>query len=306
MKDNLKELLNIPNILEVKRLFLDYKVKQNLDYNFLKKAENNSKRIFVYRIIYKSNGKKIVGYIVEPKKGKDLPCIIWNRGGSRDFGAIRVSQLFGGFSTIASLALQGYVVIATQYPGVDGGEGLDNMGSEDDIDSILDLYKILKKYKRADSKNVGMYGHSRGAMMTYMCLTKVNWLKAAVAISGPTDEINSPKFRKGWEEHQVNMYGGSKKDKKKRSAIYFADKISSKTPLLIMHGTSDWRVNPLDSINLAHKLQENKKPYRLIMYEGADHGLTEVYEHYTSEAINWFNRFIKNKEKFPNLKPHGF
>lgn len=303
MKDNLREIERIPSIVEIQRLQLVDKIKELLGPSLTKIAEKNSRDIFVYRITYKSKGKKIVGYIVEPRKGNNLPCIIWNRGGSRDFGAIKIGSLFG--LIIANLAMNGYIVIATQYPGVAGGEGIDKMGSEEDIASILDLYKILKQYKRANTNKVGMYGHSRGGMMTYMCLARVKWLKAAVAIASPTDEVNSSKFRKGWEEHQIKMYGGSEEEKKKRSAIYLANKFSRKTPILIMHGTADWRVNPLDSIKIAKKLYENKIPYKLIMYEGADHGLTEVNNKFKGEVFDWFDRFLKKSEKLPSVKPHG-
>lgn len=300
MKDNLKELEKIPLILEIKRMKLNNKIKKLLG----KEAEKNSKKIFVYRIIYKSKGKKIVGFIVEPRKGNKLPCILWNRGGSRDFGSIKWGDLFGTHS-MAPLALNGYIVIATEYPGVAGGEGLDKMGSEEDIASILDLHKILKSYKRADDKRVGMGGFSRGGMMTYMCLARVKWIKAAVLGSAPTDEVNASKFRKGWAEHQKRMYGGSLVEKKKRSAIYWANKINKKTPILLMQGTSDWRVNPQDSMRMSQELYKNKVPYRLILFEGADHVLSEVKDEYSRQILEWFDRFVKNKEKLPNLKSHG-
>lgn len=303
MIDNLEELKKIPQIVEIKRVYLTDEIKKLLGENLAKEAEENSKNLFVYKIIYKSRGKKIVSYIVEPTKGEKLPCIIYNRGGSRDFGAIKIGSLFG--LTIANLAMNGYIVIATQYRGVAGGEGIDKMGSEEDIASILDLYNILKQYRRADTAKVGMYGHSRGGMMVYMCLARVKWLKATVAVASPSDELNSDNFRKDWAEHQKRMYGGSLKEKKRRTALLWADKFCKKTPLLIMHGTSDWRVNPLNSIQLAEKLHRYKIPFKFIMYEGADHGLTEVSNEYKKEAINWFDRYLKRGEKLPNLKPHG-
>lgn len=303
MVDNLETIKHIPNIIEVKRLLLTEEIKKLLGSSLAEKAEENSKNIFVYKIVYKSRGKRIVGYIVEPIKGEKLPCIIWNRGGSREFGAIKIGSLFG--LTIANLAMDGYIVIATQYRGVAGGEGVDKMGSEEDITSILDLYKILKRYKRANTTKIGMYGHSRGGMMTYMCLARVKWLKAAVAIAAPSDEINAHKFRKEWTEHQKNMFGGSLEEKKRRSAILWTNKFNKKTPLLIIHGTADWRVNPLDSIRIAEKLYENKIPYRLILYEGADHGLTEVNNQFKKEVFDWFDRFLKKKDRLPNLKLHG-
>lgn len=306
MKDNLKKLEKIPQILEIKKLILDKELKDILGSYWSKEAIKNSRKILAYRIIYKSRGKKIVGYIVEPRKGNKLPCIIWNRGGSRDFGSIRQGQLFGvGRSSIAELALNGYIVIATQYPGVAGGEGIDMAGGDEDIGSILDLYKILRKYARADHTRVGMEGFSMGGLKTYMCLRKVKWIRAAVIGGAPTDEVNASKFRKFWEKRQKELYGGSMAEKKKRSALYWANELPKKTPLLIMHGTSDWRVNPMDSLKISERLFEYKIPHRLIMFEGADHGLTEHREEYLKQLISWFDRFVKGKEKLPNMKFHG-
>jgi len=304
MPNNQKELNKIPQIIQVKRLQLSDKVKKLLGPYWAKEAEKNKNKIYVYKIVYKVKGKKIVGYIVEPRKGKNLPCIIWNRGGTGDFGSIRLGQLFAK-PTIAPLAIEGYIVIATQYPGVAGGEGIDRWGDDLGMASILDLYKILKNYKRADHTRTGMFGHSRGGCMTYMSLSKVKWIKAAVVGAAPTNEIRASKWRKGWAEHQKKMYGASINEKKKRSAIFWANKINKKTPILIMHGTADWRVNPLDSIDMSVELYKNRVPYRLIIYEGADHGISEFSEDYKKQTIDWFNRFLKKKDKLPNLKQHG-
>ena len=302
---SLESISKIKEVIEAKELTLSNEVKKILGKKLSKKAENISKKIRVYRIIYKSNKNKVVGYILEPKLLKNkLPCIIWNRGGSRDFGAIKMGKLFGGFGFMAELCLEGYIVIATQYPGVAGGTGIDKMGGKEDIDSVLDLYKILKSYKKADTSRVGMIGHSRGGLMTYLSLKKVKWIKAAVIGSAPTDEVNAHKFRKDWLKHQITLYGGGLDERKKRSPILWANKLDKK-PILLVHGTSDWRVNPLNSINMAEKLLINKVPYKLIIYEGDDHGLNKNFEDYKKQTFEWFNRFVKNKGKMPNLKPHG-
>ena len=82
-------------------------------------------------------------------------------------------------------------------------------------------------------------------------------------------------------------------------------KFSKKTPLLIMHGLADWRVNPTDSFRLAQKLYEKKIPYRLIMFEGADHAISEYLETRNKYTFEWLDRFLKQNEPLPILKPHG-
>ncbi|MBI2627390.1 prolyl oligopeptidase family serine peptidase [Candidatus Nomurabacteria bacterium] len=299
MKDNLEKIRKLPLVLEARRVFLK-EISNNLVPELFKKAKKSNRNIFVYKIIYKSQGHKVVGYIIEPSKGKKLPNIIWNRGGSNNIGAIKLGQLF---TKIAKFAEHGYITIATQYSGGGGSEGRDEFGGSD-IKDVLNLYKILKGYKRSDISNIGMYGISRGGLMTYLSLARVKWIKAAVVISAPTDQLSAVKFREGWKQHQIKMYGGSLKESKKRSPIFWIKKFNKKTPLLIMHGSADWRVNPKDSILLAEKLYKKKIPYRLIIFEGGDHALSEYSKARNKYAFEWFDRFLK-KEKLPLLVPHG-
>lgn len=304
-KDNTDKLKKIDLIVGVERIFFDARVEEilrgKLDAASFAVVQKNSKAVFVYRIIYRSDKNRVLGFVVEPKQGGKLPCVIYNRGGSRDFGAIKLGNLFGN---IAEFAKRGYVVVASNYAGSSGSEGTDDFGGKT-LTDVLNLYKILKQYKRADTTRIGMYGWSRGALMTYRCLAKVHWLKAAVVGAGPTDEVYAPKFRKGWREHQMDMYGGSRAEQIKRSALYWSEKFFKKSPILIMHGTADWRVSPLDSIQLATKLYEQKVPHRLVMFEGGDHSVSEYKKERDELAYAWFERFVKNREKLPNLKPHG-
>jgi len=121
MLDNSEKIRKLPLILQVERVTLKG-ISGKFALELLKKAKKNDKKIFVYKIIYKSQGHKVVGFIVEPKKGKKLPNIIWNRGGSGDVGAIRIEQLF---TKIGKFAEHGYITIATQYSGAGGSEGKD-------------------------------------------------------------------------------------------------------------------------------------------------------------------------------------
>lgn len=298
----LLQKINSSLILEIEELKLTSEIEKGLGIGDTKIARKNSKLLNIYRIIYKSQNYNVVGFIVEPKKGAILPCVIYNRGGSGDFGKIKIENLFIG--QITQFALNGYIVIASQYRGNDGQEGIDDWGGEN-IEDILNLYKILTRYKRADIKKIGMYGGSRGGAMTYIVNSKVKWLKAIATKAGVADLILNTKQRPEMQKNFKIRFGGSKIEKIKRSALYWTEKFPKNVPVLMMHGTSDWRVSPTDSLRLAQKLLEQKVPYRLIMYEGGDHQLTDVRKESTYTAIQWFDRFVKNREKLPNMKPHG-
>lgn len=269
------------------------------DSPILSLAIKNKDLVNVYQISYLSLGLKIAGFVVEPKNKQGLlPCVIWNRGGSRDFGAI---SSLNCYVPMARIAIEGYIVFASQYSGGPGSEGTDDWGDKN-IEDVLVLKKVIQEWPNADSKNIGMFGSSRGGFMTYHALSKVIWIRAAVIIAGCADQIYAAKHREGWRKHQISLYGKSKQEQIKRSPLYWPEKIHKKTPILIMHGTADGHVDVQDSIKMSQKLYQQKVPFRLYIYEGAGHGLMEFKKESNQQVLEWFGRFLKNKEKLPNLK----
>jgi len=300
---NTKTLKNCPSIINIEELDLKDVVKKKTDKKIQKSISERLDRVKIHRILYKVGKLKVVGFIVFPKKGKDLPCVLHLRGGSRDFGQITEEKLVYMHSFLAD---NGYVVISTQYPGVDGGDGKDDWGGSDSMASIKKLKDILNWIPKADTKRIGVMGHSRGGSMAYMLLREVKWLKVAVIGGASTDEFKAAKERKGWREHQINVYGKSKAEQLKRSPIKWVDDLPKKVPMLICHGTSDWRVLADHSILISKELYDHKIPHRLIIYEGADHGITEFWRHYRREVLDWFDKYLVKDSKLPNMKLHGF
>jgi dipeptidyl aminopeptidase/acylaminoacyl peptidase len=73
----------------------------------------------------------------------------------------------------------------------------------------------------------------------------------------------------------------------------------------MLHGNSDWRVKPEQSLNLALEFEKNRIPYRLIMFEGGDHGISEHKDEVNEQVLNWFDKYLKNDEQLPNMEYHG-
>ena len=132
--------------------------------------------IEIYVITYLSDGLRINGLLVKPKQKGEYPCVIFNRGGNRDFGSLNMAH---GAITLGQIAKEGYVVIASQYRGNGGSEGNEEFGG-DDVNDVTILPKVLKEIEGADTSKIGMYGWSRGGMMTYIALTKMSEIKAVV------------------------------------------------------------------------------------------------------------------------------
>src|SRR5690348_6928004 len=70
--------------------------------------------INLYKVVYLSDGLKVIGFIAEPKAKGKYPCIIANRGGRWNFSLWRPKWVAWYLGTMASW---GYTVVASQYRG---------------------------------------------------------------------------------------------------------------------------------------------------------------------------------------------
>jgi dipeptidyl aminopeptidase/acylaminoacyl peptidase len=260
----------------------------------------------LFEITYLSDGLKIKGFLIEPKAKDKYPCVIFNRGGNRDFGMLtppRIARIGG------KLASKGYVIIASNYRGVGGGEGLEEFGGAD-VNDVLNLIPVLSHIEKADTSRIGMYGWSRGGMMTYIALTKTNRIKAAVVGGAVADNFETIRDRPAMETNVISelvpdYYENKETALEKRSAIKWADKFPKNVPILMLHGNADWRVNADQSLHLALEFQKYRIPYRLIIFEGADHGISEFRNETQNQTISWFDRYLKNGEPLPDMEYHG-
>jgi dipeptidyl aminopeptidase/acylaminoacyl peptidase len=263
-----------------------------------------SRSVDFSRIVYSSDGLRVVAYVAQPKAPGKYPCIIANRGGNRSFGQWNAGSIEHFLGTMASW---GYVVIASQYRGNDGESGSEEFGGKD-VNDVLNLVPVLAQIPNADTSLIGLEGGSRGGMMTYLAMKKNCRYKAAVVTAGITDAPASINSRPEMEEvfrALVPGYAAHKESElKSRSALYWPEQLCP-TPLLIMHGSSDWRVAPAQSVALVQKLLELKFPVRFILYEGADHGLNEVQKEAMAETRRHFDRYLRKDAKLPVMEPHG-
>lgn len=121
-------------------------------------------------------------------------------------------------------------------------------------------------------------------MMTYLALTRTDRIRAAVALAGPTDLVP------GLED---------------RSAMHFVDHFPRTAPILIVHGTADWRVSPTDSLSLARLLLDRRIPFRLVLLEGGDHVLNEYELDVQIMIRDWLTRYLAPGACLPDMQPRG-
>lgn len=234
--------------------------------------KDNSSEIDTYNIRYKSDDCEVVSYLSVPKscleEKKSYPCIIYNRGGNREYGANTPEY-------IASMAESSQkVIFASQYRGVSGGTGQDEFGGND-LHDVLKLVDLCEAFSFVDMEQLYMMGISRGGMMTYMAIREDERIKKAVVVAGEADNFM------GWEEREdmhdvyMDLIGATPEEKpeeyEKRSATYWADEI--KCPVLIIHSKGDKKVSYAQAEKMAQCLKEAGKEYKLVTYEDDEHGL---------------------------------
>jgi dipeptidyl aminopeptidase/acylaminoacyl peptidase len=240
-----------------------------------------------------------------PTGGGPFPAVISNRGGNftlsvwTDAAAVQV---------LGRWASWGYVAAASQYRGAGDSEGHDDYGGAD-VDDVLNLLPVLDALPQVDRARIGMTGASRGGMMTYLALTQTDRIRAAIVVSGLSDLFENgrarPEMESNFKRFMPDYAADREEALRKRSAIRWVDRIPKNVPILVEHGTADWRVSVSQGFEMAHALAESKHPVRLIVYEGGSHGVPEfAAERFAAERA-WFDKYVRDGKAWPDLKPHG-
>ncbi|HEX8294304.1 MAG TPA: prolyl oligopeptidase family serine peptidase, partial [Pyrinomonadaceae bacterium] len=236
----------------------------------------NSPDLELLKIKYMSDGLKVSGFVYKPKEtaGKRLPAVIWNRGGAGEETIISAANYLH-FYEMHRLASEGFVVLASQYRGYDGGEGKDEVGGADTND-VLNLFPVARSLGYVDMERVFMFGFSRGAQMTLQAVRRGAPVRAVAVVGAPTDMWLSFRENPGIRDLiQSNWAGGEarrEQNMEERSAVRWADRLA--VPLLIFQGGADPAVSPNQALALARKLEETGNLSELVVYARDDHFVT--------------------------------
>jgi dipeptidyl aminopeptidase/acylaminoacyl peptidase len=233
-------------------------------------------------IRYKSSDDlEIPGYLVLPKgvAPKNLPVVVFPHGGpwGRDsWGYNSYAQFF---------ANRGYAVLMPNFRASDGyGKKFLDAGNkewgEKMQDDITWGVKYLINQGIADPKHIGIMGGSYGGYATLAGVTFTPDLyAAAVSIVGPSNLItllNSiPPY---WESIRKTFYlrmgdpttEEGKQQLIRQSPLTYVAKI--KTPLMVVQGANDPRVNKAESEQIVTALRQRGFPVEYILAPDEGHG----------------------------------
>ena len=248
--------------------------------------------VTVSAMVYDSDGLKVTGIEVLPllQPGEKIPLLIYNRGGSGDYGMLSPGQVTALMAPFAHKRRMG--VLASNYRGNGGSEGAEGWGGSD-VRDVLNLIDLGKQQPWWDGKNVFMLGWSRGGMMTYLALKHGAQVNAAVVGAGVTDLFDNfarrPEMEKMVAERFIPNFAAHREVlMRERSAVCWPEKITA--PLLMLHGDADDRVDVCEARSLYQKLQALGAEVRYVEYPGGDHGLKRQWKAWAQEAADWFER----------------
>lgn len=261
------------------------------------------------------DGTELQGILIYPtnfEEGQKYPMITTVHGGPE-------SHYNHGWVTSYSdpgqvAAAQDYFVFYPNYRGSTGRGEVFAKSSQGDlagaefndivagVDELIDVGLV-------DSAKVGVTGGSYGGYATgWMATRYTDRFAGGVMFVGISNNISKwgtsdiPEElylvharERIWEDYQGFL---------ERSPIYHAGQ--AKTPLLIMAGKEDTRVDPGQSYELyRHIKTRTETPVRLVLYPEEGHGninATARFD-YNLRMMRWFNQYLKSEDDtMPNTK----
>ena len=271
---------------------------------------------------YKSrDGLELEGILIRPlneEKGKRYPLIMTIHGGPE---AHYQNSWLTSYSLPGQVAAaRGFAVFYPNYRASTGrGVAFSKLDhgrpAMEEFDDIVDAIPVLAdEMGLVDKTKVGVTGGSYGGYATAWCSTALSeHFAAGVMFVGISNKIS----KSGTSDIPEELY--EVHDRKrlwddwtlflKQSPIYHVEK--ARTPLLIMHGKSDTRVHPSQSMELYRHLKTiGKTPVRLVLYEGEGHGNRRAASRYDYHlrALRWFEHYLKGEggEKPPKNLDYDF
>lgn len=267
-------------------------------------------------IRYKArDGLSIEGVLIYPadyKEGTRYPLICLIHGGPEARMADGWQTYYSRWGQVA--AGKGYFVFMPNYRA-SSGRGVKfsqmdygDLGDEEFLD-VIDGISYLDKQGLIDKKRVGIGGGSYGGYFAALGSTRYSEHFAAsvmfVGISNQISKRNTTDIP--WEDYHVH-WGFWTKDKfeevYKASPIAYLEK--NQTPTLILHGDSDPRVHPSQSLEMYRGLKmHGKAPVRLVWYPGEGHGNRQnpARLDYSLRTLQWFDYYLKGDNPKDQMPP---
>jgi dipeptidyl aminopeptidase/acylaminoacyl peptidase len=255
-----------------------------------------SSQFSTYLIFYTSDGLRISGMMNVPNGKGPFPVIILCHG------YIHPDQYATGNDTWRQadyLASQGYLTIAPDYRGhaaSDSGDSFFQIGYARDV---LNLIASLDTVDKADTRRIGLWGHSMGgavALKAGVVSKKVD----AVAVFGSVSADERVNFTYGMGNgpgsYGVSWFGTPNTNRMGYKRISPINYLNLSPPLSIHHGTGDTIVPYEWSEDLFKAAQKQGATAELFLYPGAEHTFVgEDWDLAMKRTLDFFDKYVKGQ-----------
>jgi dipeptidyl-peptidase-4 len=224
---------------------------------------------------------------------KRYPAIVDVYGGP---GVQRVLDNWTGSSFTQILTRAGYVVFQLDNRGsAFRGSAFqapihDKLGDVEVADQVLGA-RWLGSQSFVDPARIGVWGWSYGGYMTLMLMFKAADIFRVGVSGAPVTDWTL------YDTHYTERYLDRPRE---NTAGYTASSVlpyakDLKGKLLVMHGMADDNVLFLHSTKLFRKLQDLGKPFDVMVYPGAKHGLTRQHDgrHAYATILRYFDENLR-------------
>jgi len=255
-----------------------------------------------------SDGLLISGYLTIPKglPAKSLPLVVWPHGGpwARD--------AYGYHAFAQFLANRGYAVLQPNFRGSTGyGKKFLNAGNgewgrkmQDDVTWGV---KTLVSDGTADPKRIGIGGGSYGGYATLAGVAFTPTIyAAAVAIVAPSNLITlldaiPPYWEAGRRQMYTRMADPTTPEGK---ALLVAESPLTRaqaivTPLLVVQGKNDPRVNIRESDQIVAAVRDNGRPVQYLVAPDEGHGFARPINNLAmvTEMEEFYARYLGGRHQ---------
>jgi len=226
------------------------------------------------------DGMEVPAIFYKPKQasaGRRVPALVWVHGGPGGQSRAGYSQAIQYFVN------HGYAILAVNNRGSSGyGKSyykMDNRNHGDkDLKDCVWGKKWLASQSYIDPSKIGIYGGSYGGFMSLAGIIQYpNEFKVGVDLFGVTNWLRTLKsVPPYWESFKKALYeemGDPEKDSVRLhniSPLFNTDKI--KTPLLVLQGSNDPRVLPVESDEIVAGARKNGTPVEYVLFPDEGHG----------------------------------
>lgn len=251
-----------------------------------------------------ADGWKVDGFLVKPvgwQAGRSYPMILSIHGGPAGMYGVDWYHEFHVYSA------RGWAVFFTNPRGSTGyghkfQRGIaGEWGGKDYVDIMNGVDAVLAANPWIDRTRLGVTGGSYGGYMTNWIVGHTDRFKAAVTLRSISSFLSDEGTRDGAFGHQTD-FGGDLFQRFDlfwdRSPLKYVQNV--KTPILILHSDSDFRVPIEQGEQWFRALRHLGKAAEIVFFPRENHNLTRTGEpKHLVESLDWqvywFTKYLEDK-----------